>query len=311
MTKIITKLPITSDDLRHFKDDSLRQMISEAVTALEAEFNTLCEEFYHRFTNNEWILMGNKDVYYINAIFGLMPNIANLTMSYQCGNERYSFPDLDFGGFTGTLPTEVEARRCFNATTSYFRLSSGTVDKSGGVRGGVVFIRGSEAWCLNLEKDRTYRHAPGSDNRWMMTVPGFRFGSVDSPQATAAEAILAWLAHDLVPKSFVSDRTRKAFDDLKTLCAKYKDYINAYGELLAFDKDKVWAAVLAGVDFDFLPGVKALVEASEVKATDAFVGSLKADLLNGDKVRADIDPYDENILIDPNRGHWDLWDYGF
>lgn len=33
-------------------------------------------------------------------------------------------------------------------------------------------------------------------------------------------------------------------------------------------------------------------------------------MLKCDNIRADIDPYDENILIDPNRGHWDLWDYG-
>ena len=31
------------------------------------------------------------------------------------------------------------------------------------------------------------------------------------------------------------------------------------------------------------------------------------ELLNCEKIRADIDPYDEKILTDPNRGHWDLW----
>jgi len=30
-------------------------------------------------------------------------------------------------------------------------------------------------------------------------------------------------------------------------------------------------------------------------------------LLEVDHERADIDPYDEKILTDPNRGHWDLW----
>ncbi|MBQ6296450.1 MAG: hypothetical protein IJK81_01930 [Selenomonadaceae bacterium] len=35
---------------------------------------------------------------------------------------------------------------------------------------------------------------------------------------------------------------------------------------------------------------------------------LKTFLLNCDADRAGLDPYDENILFDPNRGHWDLWD---
>lgn len=33
----------------------------------------------------------------------------------------------------------------------------------------------------------------------------------------------------------------------------------------------------------------------------------KDDLLNCEKVRADIEPYEERLLTDPNRGHWDLW----
>lgn len=36
---------------------------------------------------------------------------------------------------------------------------------------------------------------------------------------------------------------------------------------------------------------------------------LKSFLLNCDHDRAGLDPYDENILFDPNRGHWDLWDF--
>lgn len=33
----------------------------------------------------------------------------------------------------------------------------------------------------------------------------------------------------------------------------------------------------------------------------------KEELLNCEKVRADIDPYEERLLSDLNRGHWDLW----
>jgi hypothetical protein len=34
---------------------------------------------------------------------------------------------------------------------------------------------------------------------------------------------------------------------------------------------------------------------------------IKEELLNCEKIRADIEPYEERILTDPNRGHWDLW----
>ncbi|MBE8953167.1 MAG: hypothetical protein SR1Q7_08495 [Quinella sp. 1Q7] len=40
-----------------------------------------------------------------------------------------------------------------------------------------------------------------------------------------------------------------------------------------------------------------------------FTAQLKNFLLNCDNERANLDAYDENILFDPNRGHWDLWDF--
>ena len=43
------------------------------------------------------------------------------------------------------------------------------------------------------------------------------------------------------------------------------------------------------------------------KCLEEDTDNLKTQLLNCEKVRADIDPYEERILTDPNRGHWDLW----
>lgn len=43
------------------------------------------------------------------------------------------------------------------------------------------------------------------------------------------------------------------------------------------------------------------------KIDETGVEELSKLLLEVDHERADIDPYDEKILTDPNRGHWDLW----
>ena len=59
---------------------------------------------------------------------------------------------------------------------------------------------------------------------------------------------------------------------------------------------------------------------NSVKISDEDLNNLESDdknlaerlknfLLNCDFNRAGLDPYDENILFDPNRGHWDLWDF--
>ena len=136
-----------------------------------------------------------------------------------------------------------------------------------------------------------------------------RIGKNSAP-ATVTQAILYWLQYDLTPKDFKSTETKNTFTTLKNIYAKYKDYLKISGDKILFDEEKIIAAAANGVTFDFLPNVKALLEAKEVEASQEFVDALKAELLNCDKVRADLDPYDANILIDPNRGHWDLWDYG-
>ena len=51
------------------------------------------------------------------------------------------------------------------------------------------------------------------------------------------------------------------------------------------------------------------VENADGEPDKNFSEQLKNFLLNCDNERAGIDPYDENILFDPNRGHWDLWDF--
>ena len=57
-----------------------------------------------------------------------------------------------------------------------------------------------------------------------------------------------------------------------------------------------------------ITGVKISEEDFKSDGED-FAAQLKSSLLNCDNVRAGLDPYDENILFDPNRGHWDLWDF--
>lgn len=52
-----------------------------------------------------------------------------------------------------------------------------------------------------------------------------------------------------------------------------------------------------------------LIKYRDTKSIDEISAEIdiKNILLNCEKIRADIDPYEERLLTDPNRGHWDLW----
>ena len=111
MTKIVNKLPVMADLLEKFKIAS----VNRATAKLTSDFAALCAEFTTRFNANEWILMGNKDVYYVNDIVGLLPNLANRDCNYQYGSSGYNtsyLNNLNFEGFAGDLPTYNEAFKC-------------------------------------------------------------------------------------------------------------------------------------------------------------------------------------------------------
>lgn len=312
MTKIIEKLPVSAEALQDFRKDELKKYISRTDAILEGNFSVLCLEFTNRFNANEWIYMDNKDVYYNNDIFGLIPNLdkraCDACDSYYSYNESF-LNRLEFSGFKGDLPTYYEAKISFVDKAKYFR------------NGGYIRVRGSGNSGLTYRDNdgryayySTYNggaHYHNDNYRWgnMWTIPFFRFGAKDT-KGNAPRAILKWLEFDLMPQNFKTEETKKFFNELKFLYAKYKDYLHAKNGAITFKQEKIFEEVLAGKEFDFLPDAKKILAANTVPSSNEFVNALRGELLNGDKIRADIDPYDANILIDPNRGHWDLWDYG-
>ena len=307
MTKILTTLPVSAGELQRFRGESLTKMIDDAATTLEENFDTLCNEFTTRFNANEWILMGNKDVYYNNDIVALLPNLANRNCDYCSGYYNYNvgfLNNLSFEGFNGDLPTLEEAKKCFVYKTNYFR------------DGSYIKVCGTNRYGLTVKSDgryayyNTYRgdwwyHNNGY-NEYVWTIPIFRFSIEDNAPAKAAAAIFYWINYNLTPRDFKSTNTKKFFAAVKAC----KDYLKVDGERILFDRKKVFDAVIAGVKFGFLPRAQELLAATKVSSSDDFIARLKSDLLNCDKIRAELDPYDENLLTDPNRGHWDLWDYG-
>lgn len=318
MTKIVTKLPVSAEKLQEFKESSLKKMIAEAAKKLEVDFAALCTEFNNRFNKNEWILM-EKDVYYINDIVGIIPNLSNLDpySIAEYNNYIYNADTLKFAGFQGNLPTLNEIKKCFNDNNYYFRDGNGGIAVKGNAYSyrGLTYIHTNKGYWYyyiynNRYKNIADKHGNRTDGDAMLSLPIFRFNGVDSEKIPTARVILYWLEYDLVPKNFNSESSNKTFQKLKYLYSKYEDYISAYGEEIAFDESKIFADVMAGTEFEFLPKSEESFKTTEVEASEEFIKNLKGDLLNGDKVRANLDPYDENILVDPNRGHWDLWDYG-
>ncbi len=148
----------------------------------------------------------------------------------------------------------------------------------------------------------------------VLSVPIYRFQSENSEKITAADAIEWLIIYDLQPMYFLSAETEHTFKILNNLDNSNDDddiwWINDDCKTLEVDEEKIFNAVMSGLEFKLLPKAKELLTSMVIPATKEFTDKFKAKLLNCDKIRADLDPYDANILIDPNRGTWDLWNYG-
>jgi len=95
---------------------------------------------------------------------------------------------------------------------------------------------------------------------------------------------------------------------------KILDYIKAREGKIIIDSEKLKADIL-GIKAKFRVNGLILDKEELIKLIQAGKSAVKFDkeliydiLLNCDKRRADLDPYDQKIVDDVNSGHWDLWE---
>lgn len=76
-----------------------------------------------------------------------------------------------------------------------------------------------------------------------------------------------------------------------------KFLVEEYGS----ESDKTW---MNNLHWEVVNVLRQIYESKNVGEVEI---DTREDLLKCEKIRADIDPYEDRLLTDPNRGHWDLW----
>lgn len=115
------------------------------------------------------------------------------------------------------------------------------------------------------------------------------------PEKLSEEAIFC--LHDMVQLYMFDHDIIRLSDEVKISFQGVKDLADFYSKNPDDDLFKSLHWGLTGV----------LRQYYEKKCVGEVAMDTREELLNCEKIRADIDPYEERILTDPNRGHWDLW----
>ena len=320
MTKIIKTLPITQQKLANFKKKKIEEWINADCEKIEQQIDELVKFIDKQIKSQDWVYMSNRQVYYIPSIVGLFPDVSNFNAnSYK--DDYYSFSNedlkqnfkLNFSGFSGELPSSEEIDKCINNSLirngSYIRLNN--INKAGLAYKG----KNNQIYASNVYRNKkwAFNANPSHDDIWIMPI--CRLNGTDSEYISGKKTLFLWIKNNLIPdeQGFLNKNLIKVYMKVKNLLNQYKDYLILNEKGVTFIENKIYEYLINDKDFDFLTHkqaeVQALLQNDKIEAEPEYIAKLKKSLLECDKRRANLDVYDENILFDPNRGHWDLWDW--
>ena len=309
-TKTVTKIKVSPEEMTNYKESMLEEMIGVASQQVNHFADTLLNWAKANNIGKNWIYMINKDVYYVPEIVGIMPNLLNFdATAQQCSSSTFAAPSVDkmkFGDFSGDFPTSQEAKKSFASKSIYCRNDQSIVVK-GTPHDGVTCKWHNAFFCYNTYRGGiTQRYGEGTSNDYGWNIPIYRFNGEDSSAVSLEQTLIYWIQYDLLPEQFKTDKElTSAYEALK----KCHDYLIAEDETITLDSARVKEAIHSGAELRWMPQeTTGILNAKHFTGSKKFICKFRDDLLHCDEQAIALDPYDERILTDPNRGHWDLWD---
>lgn len=305
-TKVVKTYSISHQEVNVFVDNYLEQMLLKQLGEISEVYLQL-----ESLIQSRWVFMENKQVFYDNEVVGLFPDL----YYYECDYIRDVVFDqinknkLKFSELMGEVMTIEERKKAFNKSNNYpFKKGTDQIVYDGKTSTYRIAYQIDDSLLGGYDTDdNTYKDEPG------ILIPIYRLNGKDSKKLSDNHVINLWIKHGLIPQG-LSDESKRQYKEWITLFNL--GYVSLDGQLLVFETEALLSDIQSGVfaqpilDIDF--NKQQLLSYVLIKNQNLTIDNdhIKNKLLNGDKFRADIEGYDEKILYDPNRGHWELWNQG-
>ena len=289
-----------------------KQRIKEAIKKFDIK--KLEKEIENLIKKSNWIKIGNKDVYYEATENAIIPDITKIELAL-CNKKFIS----EFEDFKGELITKEQVLNLFfdRANTNPFMVNNdykfihdGEIRNRDCLRYRASDNSYSERIYL---KDKNNLYCKNRDINWTKSCTSHSWcNCLKIPVVNLNKSLSKlelFLQNNIYPEAFSKD----LIDEFNLLLSLYsKGYIKFEGENIV-ETDKFIKDVL---NQEFLELNKVsfkkeeildFIKSNKVNLDDDLYKLFSDSLLNCEKERADIEPYDIKILEDVNRGHWDLW----
>lgn len=312
-TKPIFKIKLDELALQQVVKNKRRELFEEQVTNVNNKLDSIMKEIQKELQESDWLQL-SRNVFYNHAVAGLFPDLKHFTV----GNCETFLPykaetfKNQFAGFTGKLMTRDEYLLAFSDSWNKLRklyswpkMEVFTIAKTNLTL---------ENYAISENGDTQFIWNGSIKDKYSYHIPIYRMSDMHCKKLSTAELVYNLLKYGLIPLC-LSDKAKRDFGLLNSLYKTDnkifdlgKDLIICVGARLfhlLFDHfNQNWN----GLDFSDTAIESSLRANKTVEVnTPSILKSQIEILLSCDKVRADLEPYDEKILTDPNRGHWDLW----
>ncbi|OON96692.1 MAG: hypothetical protein ATN36_05000 [Epulopiscium sp. Nele67-Bin005] len=265
------------------------QVIKHVVYNVAKNYSKMVNVIYEeacKFIDERWVYM-TKKVVYDNEIVGCIPN----TEYYNCSVGNFDIAEANFAGLKWDYFTLGELKKAFDKNVNFpfyndangYRYFYYNKNKS-------IY----RTWTY-VDNNGDYAHWSNCDDSTEFgktcNVPIARLSNKDSKMLSKEQVFLLWLRYGLVPElSHYSEEYEK-------ILAFYRYYpITFVGGKFILDTDKLYNDVIQ--DIRILNNFPDILRQCFEESDRAY--------LECDKERIDLNTYDEKILTDPNRGHWEI-----
>lgn len=288
-TKETNKLPITEAEFKAV----LREKANVLFVDFQKEINELMAEIAKIKNQGEFYV---GEMYFNFAQKVVIPKKQIEKISYTKFTENYLKGRKLFKKIPLELPTSEQLCAISKFLSRLPDISDAFVCKPSGV----------DVWKRNAFKLSTQSFTmPGRSNVTVLPIANLNYSNSN-------ELFVNYLMpYELCP-NHLSEKGKRTFLEMTCLYKLGKDMFKIKSDKVVLCGGEMFVEeFLQNPDSEKLSKLKRVTEIlKKYYESKTIVGKemySREDLLNCEKVRADIEPYEARLLTDPNRGHWDLW----
>lgn len=308
-TKQVNKIVIGENLFHEVIEEHMPVLVQKKAETVNKFLVDIIDFIKMHCKKSDWFFMNEKSLMYNNSVVGLFPDFNSFEIGHCPLNHPYDPVTFnnEYAGYTGSLMTIQEFK---NAFAGKFEVLLDICPD--------FFL---DCYFTLVDFRKAYHSDGIRTKRWngfsrldSYHIPIYRINGMDSESILPAKTLYFWLENNLVPDE-LSDELKAAYKQILSMYQSHPECIEWKNDSACLKEDIVSNAVLGGESELISDGSDNSSFLYDAISQSITLDNLSADayrivkdyLLDYDKLRADIDRYDDTILTDPGRGHWALW----